>query len=446
MTWHGDAAITRGTEVVPANGTVFLSKFCFDYDRNLTSGYINVTIRTTEQGSRGAEGHVELVLFDDQATSYPKETASWYKLPCDEKLRHARWKQRIPLDAASRLEGFSEQVSVKEHIRPRWWYVAIADCSGTEFKFQYDVHAWNPLRSWRKELSVDHYALPYLCFIFLAAYGVVAALQFRANAVSLASGKALHPLVRVLTAGVCSGAFAMLLFGAHFDFLAHDGLGLPYVYCVAKVFQGLSKFLLMSIFLLVAQGCCISRALDVEELWRLFKVLGPFLLFCLALELWGEYAESRKYTTDFVYSTRFGEGLVLIDLGLLAVYAVNLQGSYLTERSPLKRFFYKVWGSVYGSWFLVLPSSVLLAKVLAPWIRAEAVMAVSNSAHVAGYAALVAGLWPARRRSYFALDATELVAIDSEDFQCLPGGDHRLLDQQEWVAWKPLPGDPAAMM
>jgi len=446
LEWSCDAAIMRGTEWVPANGTVFLAKFCFDYDLNRTAGQFNITLRSPLSDSHVHESKLTLVLFDDQAESYPKETSIWHRLPCNMKLKHARSKWSIPSSALSSPEGFSKHVGMTEKLRPRWWYVAVADCSGTALKLEYSVHLWNPLHGWQKELSVDHYGVPYLCFLFLAAYGAVAALQLRANAISQASGKALHPLVRVLTAGVCSGACAMLLLGVHYDCYANDGRGYPTMYFVGKVFQAITKFVLMSIFLLVAQGRCISRALDNDDLWQLFKVLGPFLLFCLALELWGEYAESRRYTTDFVYSTRFGEGLVLIDLGLLAVYTVNLQGSYVTERSPLKRFFYRAWGSLYGAWFFVLPASVLLAKALSPWVRFKVVMAVSNCAHVSAYAALVVGLWPARRRSYFALDAMELVAIDSEDFQCYAPTDNRLLDRQEWVAWKPLPGDPAAMM
>lgn len=441
-----DAAITRGTEVVPANGTVFLAKFCFDYDLNRTAGYFNITLRSHESDSHASKGGLNLVLFDDQAESYPKETSAWDKMPCETKLKHARSKFSIQSSTLSSPEGFSLNLGMTEKLRPRWWYVAVADCSGTALQLEYSVHLSNPLHGWQQELSVDHYGVPYLCFFFLMAYGAVAALQLRANAISKASGKTLHPLVRLLTAGVCSGACAMFLFGAHYECYAHDGRGYPAMYLVGKIFQAITKFVIMSIFLLVAQGRCISRALDNDDLWQLFKVLGPFLLFCLALELWGEYAESRKYTTDFVYSTRFGEGLVLIDVGLLAVYAVNLQGSYVTERSPLKRFFYRAWGSLYGAWFFVLPASVLLAKALSPWVRFKVVMAVSNSAHVSAYAALVVGLWPARRRSYFALDAMELVAIDSEDFQCYPPTDGRLLDRQEWVAWKPLPGDPAAMM
>ena len=75
--------------------------------------------------------------------------------------------------------------------------------------------------------------------------------------------------------------------------------------------------------------CCRSADLSVQVIhhcleswvWQLFKLLGPFMLFCFLLDIWGEFAQSQTYTTDFIYSTRFGKALVLVDLCLLAVWA-----------------------------------------------------------------------------------------------------------------------------
>jgi hypothetical protein len=262
-----------------------------------------------------------------------------------------------------------------------------------------------------------------MCGFFLVAYCALASAQSIANSENKALGNSSHPLVRILFGGIACGALGMTFFVGHYFTYVFNGRGILVFWLLAKLCQTLSKFFLMSILLLVSQGRCISRVMSTDDAWRVCKLLGPFMLICFTLEVWGDFAQSRTYTTDFVYGTRAGTALVLVDLCLLMVYAINLQASYHSEKNHVKRYFYRVWGSLYGGWFLVLPASVCLAHVLAPWVRFKIVLFVSSSAHGAAYAALVAGLWPTKHRSYFALDATELVAFDCGlDYQPLVYG------------------------
>ena len=58
---------------------------------------------------------------------------------------------------------------------------------------------------------------------------------------------------------------------------------------------------------------CISTLLIVDDVFTLFTLLFPFLVSAFALELWGDFSDSRNYTFNYVYDTPFGLVVVAID-------------------------------------------------------------------------------------------------------------------------------------
>ena len=119
---------------------------------------------------------VHLLLFDDEAHSYPGPSGQWDSLSCHERIRHAKNSYRLVAG-----EG-NFQIRVREKLRPRLWYVALADCSGSGLQsVEYEVHATNKLYGWAAEFSTDRrFALTtfvILCVILLC----LAAAQVRAN-------------------------------------------------------------------------------------------------------------------------------------------------------------------------------------------------------------------------------------------------------------------------
>merc|ERR1711881_372225 len=94
---------------------------------------------------------------------------------------------------------------------------------------------------------------------------------------------------------------------------ARSGHNHAVLYIVGKFFKVLSKCLLVSILMLLSQGICISRQLCSQslwkvsrDLWKVSRLVAPFFVACLLLEVWGEQNQSRNYTTSFVYDTWFG--------------------------------------------------------------------------------------------------------------------------------------------
>jgi len=181
-----------------------------------------------------------------------------------------------------------------------------------------------------------------------------------------------------------------------------------WVYIVAKISRAFSKMFLMAILFLISQGRCVSTPMVTSDAFRMFRMAGTFVAFCLMLELWSEFGSMHNYTTDYVYSTTPGQLLVFMDICLLSLYLVNLHGTRRKETDTTKQYFYSSWGALYSTWFLVLPVMTLVATFLPPWNRFKVVFAVSHLMNVFMYGTLVGGLWPTKKHSHFELDTVEM--------------------------------------
>lgn len=247
---------------------------------------------------------------------------------------------------------------------------------------------------------MDHCGLISLIFVLVIYLAVAVAQQ---HAVTRQTESARHPLRLILFAAIAmasAGLIAQLIDALWF---AHHGENQDGLYVAGKFFKVFSKCLLACILVLLSQGICISEPLCGKHLLRVSRLLAPFFLACLVVELWGEYAHSRAYTTGFIYCTRFGAALVLADIGMLVFYLKNVHDSCLAEPDAGKRRFYEFWGLLYSCAFMVLPFATFLASVISPWVRDETIFLMTNGVHAALLTSLVVGLWPEKAQTFFCL-------------------------------------------
>lgn len=406
------ATVSRGSTIVPGNSTVFLAKFCFTFDPTDTSadpysdpnrtppGWLDIDITAPglESGS-----NVHVVLYDDEAHSYPGPSGQWDALSCEDRLRHA--KNRYHLHTTrTQLE-----VVIREKLRPRYWYVAIADCSGTGVTIDYHIHARNLFYQSKQELSSDKHLMPEALTVLILVYVLLAAAQIRANAVlaetassDSASSKAAHPFARILALGILLQLAAHVFSAIHFGRYMYDGHGLLLVHITSKLCAMSSNFILISLLLLVSQGKCVSYIMAINDVRRMGFLLVPFLVSCFLLELWGDFSTSQRYRTDYIYTTAFGWAIVSVDLLLLCLYARNLTKTLEAEGQRADGRFYLSWGIAYASWFLALPIAALLAQtVLAPYVSEIVSFIVTQTVSALVFASLVISLWPENRDTYF---------------------------------------------
>jgi len=396
-----------GSVVVPADGEAYLGKFCFGYDPSGDPvGRVAIQIKAPPTAKNE---HLELHFYDDQATSYPGQTAEWNRLTCEQKKRHAMSSWPFPAQATTD-EGWNYIVNITERIRPRWWYVVISDCSGREYRINYEIHFKNTQQP-PYELSHDMRWVPTLLALMLAAYSVIFAAQLYATCCHVAGGdQTSHPVVRIVIAAILVAVFEVSVKILHYNRYKEDGRGIWVAYLLGKLGHEVSKFLVMAICLLVSKGRCVSSGLESGDAWKMLKMLGPFVMFCFIVEVWGEESEANNYNDTFVYKTPHGMTVLTADVALLIIYLINLIGTWGEERNPTLRRFYRIWGSAYALWFVSLPVSALISMaVMAPWVRHTFATAASHICQAAALVTLVLGLWPCQTAPYLVLGDTELV-------------------------------------
>mmetsp|Transcript_85517 Transcript_85517/g.246855 ORF Transcript_85517/g.246855 Transcript_85517/m.246855 type:complete len:504 (-) Transcript_85517:118-1629(-) len=412
------AAWTSGSAVVRPNSTVFLSKFCFSFNtegRHL-AGLVDVRVRASKVAP---VHHVHLALLDDELDSYPGSRSEWDAMTCQQRLRHAKHTMFIDWQTAALPDGQEVDVHINQKLRPRWWYLVLLDCTDDEGApdsiVEYEARFTNLQYGTLGEFSTDRrHTLPF--FVLLtAAYAAMAIAQGTANEATgrtadddSATGKAAHPFTRTLSGGILVGLLAVALFVVHSLAYMLDGVGAPALAVLAQILSTASNFVLASLLLLVSEGKCVSYIMVAGDARRMFRLLGPFLVACCCLELWGEYSVRQKYSTDYVYTTPFGWALILVDLTLLARYASSMRSTFLAEKERDGGHFYCTWGILFGVWFLALPVTALLAQaVLAPYVWFIVSLVVKQGATAIVYGALMVGLWPGNTRTYFKLESAE---------------------------------------
>lgn len=413
------AAWKHGQIQVPANNAVFVAKFCFDFDVNANNtGELDFVINRVLPGN---VGHLKVLLLDDQQNSYPSTNNKWPGMQCDDSRLSIISKasldvevDKLPVD--NRLHTF-----IIERLRPRYWFLAVLDCSGVEQTVEYDLHMVNLEQGWMKEISMDRCGLFPLA-LFLGIYLSTALLQVHAI-FSNSSAQTKHPLRLLLTFGICAALWGVAFYTFDTIWYAVSGEDTFLLYVSSKLFKVWSKFTLMLILILLSRGKCISSTLELEDIVKGAILVMPFLVLCLSLELWGEYDASRNYTTEGVYQTGSGAVLIFADMILLLYYVNNLRISHRAEKDEEKRAFYRTWGTVYSSAFLSLPAAAIVAHEVSPHVRVAVMLVFNNSIHAALLILLVAGLWPERTQPVFNIDNK---AVDATAF----GRSGNLLDEE----------------
>jgi len=441
----------RGSIVVPANGAVFIAKYCFDFDPyGNNTGKLEVPVSEAIKEHWAGEVLVELVsakpssgklkflLLDDQGDSYPESNNRWPGYDCnDKKLLHmAKSSQLIDLEPADKNFKRELHTYIVEKLRPRYWYVVALDCSGITRTIEYEYHLTNIQQGWLLELSMDTCGLRWLTF-FIFVYVCEACAQvtaiFRQSTTVL---RTKHPLRLLLTFGICASVWGTVAYGLKTFWHAYSGLESFWLYLGAKLFKAWSKFTLLLICVLMSKGSAISRDLENRDIMHGTIIIGPFLLLCLAFELWGEFDESRRYTTGFIYDTWAGKVLILIDMVLLGLYWSNLLRTYRREKDKEKRKFYRTWGLVYTSAFISLPVSAIVAAFVAAHVRVEVMFIFNNVVHSVLTSLLVIGLWPDNTQSAFCIDKSPELActFGNQSFDLLdqtPKGDYKEFDMED---------------
>ncbi|EZA58329.1 hypothetical protein X777_01286 [Ooceraea biroi] len=157
---HADAKILRGDLVTPENWA-FVARFCFLTERGTFRYHFTLG---------GQERNLNLLLYYDGEHQWPNVYPS--NKTCEEKesvldIEHG---QVVPLNTSMSLSsgctrGTDDVVQCDSQrrfisVRPRWWFVALADCSSTN---GLNVSYWISLTNaptgtfWKEHFSADEF-------------------------------------------------------------------------------------------------------------------------------------------------------------------------------------------------------------------------------------------------------------------------------------------------
>ncbi|KAF0689732.1 Aste57867_18843 [Aphanomyces stellatus] len=390
----------------------YLGKFCFTWDPDFSRvvGEIHAQVRTPDDG-------VKLAIYDDQDEFWNFVTTD-PACDCACKLSDAHTKAvfDIPrgMDAAGHI--FTLNYTIREHLRPRFWYVALAKCvpHGDAFhptsladltvsNFQkYYFTAWYNLHmlqsATHSEVPVYQEDLDVVYFAVMLLSGGLLALQLRAAAQSRHM-ESFHPIIQLVTALVAVAFAANAALCVHFVAFTFNGMGAPLLLCLARVLQAMHRVGMLLLAMLVAKGWTIN-SITLDARHTLTTVMVIYFVLYLSLATW-YLGFVDPSSTLYMYDSVPGVGICLLQLAVYAWFLVQLHATRAKEVCPAKRMFFFQMGLLFTVYILSLPVIVLVASVLSPWVREKIVESVTICIEWLTSAVLVYLLWPTRAPKYF---------------------------------------------
>ncbi|TMW60503.1 hypothetical protein Poli38472_000545 [Pythium oligandrum] len=404
---HAHAAVYSGFTI--GRQFEYIGKFCFTYQPTLRhlAGRITGEIQTDLSDLRVA-------LYDDEALfwNYIMTDPS---CDCECKLSSTHTKAVFNVSATTDFSiPFEFEMKIHEHLRPRFWYVALARCVPggddyhpsftqiTEASFRkYYFSAWYEIHMTQfdgSELAVQEQGLPLIYGLLTLFSGFASVLQ-TLSARRLHQSESFHPIVKLLTLDViCFTVANGLLFG-HFYLYQFNGFGVPLFEYSANILQVFVRVGTILLAMLVAKGWTINsvRLQGQEQLSCLIlSVLSLYLSMSMWYLVWLDPA-----STLYIYDSWPGVGICALHLGVLVWFVSMLLDTRAYEEASNKRRFFLHIGALFAIYIIALPIVVLIASILSPWVREKIVAGVSGAIDLLIYSALIFVLWPTRAPQYF---------------------------------------------
>lgn len=377
--------VQKGSIVEKGSDWVFVSKFCFS-----TAGEGNLTWTVFAEDESGGQGYL-LLFYDDVAESWPEVYGNRKSLTCQEKVARAR-ANRTVVTGEMHIQPF------KDHERAHFWYFAMANCGAAKLDFQYQFELTNAGSSWSRQFSYDEQGLTamYLFFwLFFTALTVV----HMFGAWKLHVEGVLHPVVRLFATAVVAQTMALLVYFIHYIVYTSNGIGAPGLQGLGNILDMISQVVLMFVLILVAMGWGITQH-HVQGKNLVVVLVSALVLGYMTMFVWDNVSRNPA-STLYIYESAAGIIILLLRTLTWVWFSWSLFRSYVEEHQPKKRNFYRIFGSVFTLWFLMLPLIVVLAVAISPWDRLKAVTGMYLCMNAMGFTALVMLFWPTWAAEYF---------------------------------------------
>jgi hypothetical protein len=393
------------------DGFAFLAKFCFDASPASDAAPVG-TIDVSVSVDRTRSTDLMVLFYDDEPQSWPSLLAQ-PPLSCEERVRHAKNWQPEGLPIAYRPSFLGNHtwhmptLPVVEHVRPRFWYVVLANCRVIE-EVPFEVRFLGRGTPWNAQFSVDEKGLNSVFVGFLFFCLLLWLMQVYAVRVTKLDYGYVHPLLHLNLLVLSAHLAAVALSAAAAITMAMNGdEHTSRVLAAAGFASGaVSKVFFTALLLLLSGGWTISSD-KIRNRGRVIVGVTALLLAHAGLLLWDFVARDRA-STLYVYESLPGYLLVALDLVAGVAFHVSMFATHRAEPTASKRSYYATLWVAFGLWFLTVPFLVLLAMLLDPWVRMRWVTSVGLAVSTAAFTAMTCILWPAETQEYLRVNVPDV--------------------------------------
>merc|ERR1719464_172 len=407
----------RGTvNVKDSNGFAFLGKFCF---QDLSTANFTVhkgpaagTVEVELSSNSDYGSNYTLVMYDDQQNSWDKIYDTG--LSCEEKVSNFT---RLALSfSVGPFGGYTRTISIHQHIRPRWWWLYLANCDDFEGApaLDFEVHFQQNSTAWLEvEVGSNDQGLSVMYSVYLGVYLLLFGLQLFAYYVYTIQ-QYIHQVIKLLTATMGLQLFAVIFHFADWIIFTETGEHEIFFPIIASLCSILASTVFLLLLLVLAQGWTVSR----------FEVMYPksLLAACLAsaavecaLYIWVLVGLDDQ-TTTFVYNSApqyiYGALFAVIGVAFVAQCVI----SHRNEPLESKKNLYVLLALFFSLWFLWPLLRIPVGDGFNPWVRDVAIQSISMTLSTIAYFVMMLLMWPTWAHQYFNLsmvDTQERILSDS---------------------------------
>jgi hypothetical protein len=406
------AKVNFGSLITPDNWH-YIGRFCYsninatgDYGAN---GSLNYTITTTNK-------NLTLLIYQDYDPTPNRDFGDWDTVYDNDTMSCMEKQLRVIPGAIFPIpEGeASGWVPTSEHNRPRYFHVAVADCSSTNginigaFQITY---LQDPL-TWDRQFSYDEQGLLQLHVVYFIFYCLLMAAHVYGT-LEFIRKDAYHPILRILTAAIALELLSDFCMMIHYAVYKNDGLGVSGLNALGTLFNMGAELMLIFMLILISKGWAITSNY-LPDRNPILIAIGVLFISYMILFIWDKAGRDPASTLYFYESV---PGIFLLIFRVLAFgwLGWSLRTTLTLETLPEKRRFYAAYGIASTAWFLLLPLFVIIITGVPAWYRFKTIEALASTLNFVAVATFAFLLWPSRAADYFTIKPTNtLISEDGE--------------------------------
>ena len=312
-----------------------------------------------------------------------------------------------------KFETYEKTLPIHQHIRPRWWWLYLANCEAMETEngtktltsIDYQLHFKQNVSSWLKvEVGSNNQGLNVMYIVYLAIYVILFGLQLYAYYVYTIQ-QYIHQVIKLLTATIALQLFAVVFHFADWIIFTETGEHDIFFPIVASLCEIMASSVFLLLLMVLAQGWTVSRFEVVYPKLLLGSVVAVAVIQCV-LYIWILIGLDEQ-TTTYVYNTvpQYIYGSVFIVIGIVFVAQCLL--SYKNEPLDSKKNLYVLLAIFFSVWFLWPLFRIFVGNGFKPWNRDVSIESISLTLTSLTYFVMMLLMWPTWAHQYFNLSMVD---------------------------------------